>query len=43
MKIDRLIGIITVLQQNKKVTAPYLKGEADKPIEPYLIVFKLSG
>lgn len=27
MKIDRLIGIITVLQQNKKVTAPYL---ADK-------------
>ncbi len=24
MKIDRLIGIITVLQQNKKVTAPYL-------------------
>ncbi len=27
MKIDRLIGIIAVLQQNKKVTAPYL---ADK-------------
>ena len=24
MKIDRLIGIITILQQNKKVTAPYL-------------------
>lgn len=24
MKIDRLIGIIAVLQQNKKVTAPYL-------------------
>lgn len=24
MKIDRLIGIITVLQNNKKVTAPYL-------------------
>lgn len=24
MKTDRLIGIITVLQQNKKVTAPYL-------------------
>jgi len=24
MKIDRLIAIITVLQQNKKVTAPYL-------------------
>ena len=24
MKIDRLIGIITVLQQKKKVTAPYL-------------------
>ena len=24
MKIDRLIGIITTLQQNKKVTAPYL-------------------
>ena len=24
MKIDRLIGIITILQKNKKVTAPYL-------------------
>jgi len=24
MKVDRLIGIITVLQNNKKVTAPYL-------------------
>ena len=24
MKIDRLIGIISILQQNKKVTAPYL-------------------
>jgi len=24
MKIDRLIGIINILQQNKKVTAPYL-------------------
>lgn len=24
MKIDRLIGIITILQQNEKVTAPYL-------------------
>ena len=24
MKIDRLIGIITILQQNKTVTAPYL-------------------
>ena len=24
MKIDRLIGIIAILQQNKKVTAPYL-------------------
>ena len=24
MKIDRLIGIITILQQNKSVTAPYL-------------------
>ena len=24
MKIDRLIGIITIFQQNKKVTAPYL-------------------
>ena len=24
MKIDRFIGIITILQQNKKVTAPYL-------------------
>jgi len=24
MKIDRLIGIITILQHNKKVTAPYL-------------------
>lgn len=24
MKIDRLIGIITILQQNKIVTAPYL-------------------
>ncbi len=24
MKIDRLMGIITTLQQQKKVTAPYL-------------------
>lgn len=24
MKIDRLIGIITILLQNEKVTAPYL-------------------
>ena len=24
MKIDRLLGIITVLLQNEKVTAPYL-------------------